>query len=398
MMLRRALAVILLMLVTGTAAAQSTRVAAIEAEQREKAKQLAPEDANTAERIIVRVMNSPLFSGDGGAYPWFGSVYGGSGFAAGGGYLRRLSRGASASAVAGISINNSKLIEGRFVAPELRHGSLRLDMLARWLDAKDVDFYGFGPSTEDEDDDLDYDFRPAEIGIDATAKPVGWARLGAGYSRLAIRSNVDTPNDEDDDDVAPSVDAPGIGARLDYNVVRGTAAIDWRTSPGYSTRGGLYRLTLARHHEANGLPHNFTSTELEVVQLAPLVREQFVFALRGLATFTRTDSGHRVPVMLAPFLGSGSKLRGFGNHRFTDSNRALVTGEYRWRPSRYLDMAIFMDAGQVAADRRDFRLRQFETSYGIGGRFHGPTFNALRVEVARSREGLTLILAGSQAF
>src|SRR5688500_7965837 len=115
-------------------------------------------------------------------------------------------------------------------------------------------------------------------------------------------------------------------------------------------------------------------------------------------TLTTPDSGHEVPVMLGPFLGSGTTLRGFANRRFSDRNRLLLSGEYRWRPSRYLDMALFMDAGQVAAHRRDFRTEAFDVAWGVGARFHGPTFNALRVELARSREGIRLVFSGSQPF
>ena len=61
-----------------------------------------------------------------------------------------------------------------------------------------------------------------------------------------------------------------------------------------------------------------------MVQLVPLVREQFVLAARGLVTLTTPDSGHEVPVMLAPFLGSGSTLRGFANRRFTRSQSRVV--------------------------------------------------------------------------
>ena len=61
-------------------------------------------------------------------------------------------------------------------------------------------------------------------------------------------------------------------------------------------------------------------------------------------------------------------------------------------------MALFIDAGQVAADRGDFDAAKFDTAWGIGARFHGPTFNALRIEVARGREGIRLIVAGSQPF
>lgn len=395
-MLRGLLVIALSLSLSAPAAAQSTREEAIAQAQAEKAKHLGAEGPNPAERVIVQVMNSPLFSGEGGVYPWLGSVYGGSGFSLGAGYLRRLPRGASANAIAGISLNNSHLLEGRFTAPELWHGVLRLDGMARYLSAKDVDFYGFGPGSGG-DDDLDYDFRPVEAGFDATLQPGRWFSAGAGYTRLGIRSNVDQPNDPDDEP-APVGPAPGIGEPLDYNVLRATAAIDWRTGPGYSTRGGLYRVRLSRHDAANQLPFSFRTTEWDVVQLVPLVREQFVLAFRGLATFTAPDSGHAVPVMLAPFLGNGSTLRGFANHRFTDRNRVLLTGEYRWRPSRYLDMAVFLDAGQVAPDRRAFRLAEFETSWGLGARFHGPTFNALRIEVARGREGMRLILGGAQAF
>jgi len=175
-------------------------------------------------------------------------------------------------------------------------------------------------------------------------------------------------------------------------------ATDWRSSPGYSTRGGFYRGTWERHDEANHRPFSFDSQEYEVVQLLPLVREQFVLAARGLVTMTRPDAGHEVPVMLAPFLGSGTTLRGFATRRFADRNRVLLTGEYRWRPSRYVDMALFIDAGQVTADKHQFRVRDFETSWGIGARIHGPTFTAIRVEVARSRDGLGLVVAGSQVF
>ena len=61
-------------------------------------------------------------------------------------------------------------------------------------------------------------------------------------------------------------------------------------------------------------------------------------------------------------------------------------------------MAIFVDAGQVAHDRREFDLDSFDVAWGIGARFHGPAFNALRIEVARGREGFRFIFAGSQPF
>lgn len=264
-MARGASIVLLSLLLSAPAAAQSTRAGTIAEQQVEKARKLGTEGPSEAELVVRRVLISPLLNGGDGVYPWFGSVFGG-------------------------------------------------------------------------------------------------------------------------------------GDDLRYNVTRGGVAIDWRTAPGYSTRGGFYRATWERHNETNSHPHSFDLQEFEIVQLVPLVREQFVLAARGLVTLTSTEPGSSVPVMLSPYLGSGSTLRGFSTRRFTDRNRVLLTGEYRWRPSRDLDLAVFMDAGQVAADRTQFHARDFETNWGLGARFHGPTFTALRVEVVRGREGMGLIIAGGQIF
>ena len=42
-------------------------------------------------------------------------------------------------------------------------------------------------------------------------------------------------------------------------------------------------------------------------------------------------------------------LRGYPSWRFRDRNRLLLTGEYRWTAGQFVDMALFVDAGKVAA-------------------------------------------------
>jgi outer membrane translocation and assembly module TamA len=253
-----------------------------------------------------------------------------------------------------------------------------------------VSFYGSGPDSTRESRSR-YDYKPLEIGGNATIRRGRYLAVTGGYSFLDINTTLDVPRFRPEE-------MPGIDRALTFQVARATVAFDWRTSPGYSTRGGYYRATVERHHESGGRPFSFQSKEFEAVQLVPLLREQFVLAGRALMTIATPDSGHEVPVILAPFLGSGSTLRGFANRRFSDRNRVLLSGEYRWRPSRYLDMALFLDAGQVAPNRRDFEFAEFETAWGLGARFHGPNFTALRIEVARGREGLRLVFAGGQAF
>jgi hypothetical protein len=384
------LASILSLLLASTAAAQSTRVDAIAEQQAEKAKELGTEGPSEAELIIRRVLLSPLLSGGDGVYPWFGSVYGGSGMGLGVGYLKRLEHASYVNLQTGISINGSMVMRGTFAAPELWRGMLHTDANVQWLDAKDVAYYGFGQDSS-KDRREGYDFNPVELSTNVTLKPMPRVFLTGSYAYTPIETDRETPG------FAPA-DSPGLDEKLTFHVTRATLAYDWRPAPGYSTRGGYYRASFERNYESSHRPYSFNLQEYEVVHQLPLVREQFVLAGHALVTLTDADAGHEVPVMLAPYLGSGSTLRAFGNRRFTDRNRMLVTGEYRWRPSRYLDMAIFMDAGQVAAGREQFQLKQFDVDVGIGARFHGPAFNALRVEISHGREGFRLTFAGSQPF
>ncbi len=373
-----------------SALAQSTRVEAIAEEQAEKAKTLGAEGPSRAEQVIRRVLLSPLLAGGDGPYPWFGSVYSGTGMALGVGYLKRLPNAAMINVQSGISLNNSTMVRGVAVAPAFWRGRLQIDGAGEWMDARGVSFYGRGPASS-KDTRQRYDYTPMEFAGNGTLRPMRFVSVTGGYSFINIQTHSDqqffTPEE-----------MPGIEQELTYHATRAAVAIDWRPSPSYSTRGGYYRASIGRHQETDGAPFSFRSQEYELVQQVPVLREQFVFAARALMTITTPDSGHAVPVTLAPFLGSGSTLRGFANRRFSDRSRVLFSGEYRWRPSRYLDMALFMDAGQVAADRRDFRAGDFETAWGIGARFHGANFTALRIEAARGREGLRLIFAGSQAF
>jgi hypothetical protein len=388
--MKHTIALLLVALFASAAAAQTTRVEAVAEEQAEKAKQLGTEGPSDAEQIIRRVLLSPLLSGGGGVYPWFGSVYGGTGMGVGVGYLQRFESASSFNVQAGISLNNSMVLRGTFTAPELHRGMVQINANASWLDARGVSFYGLGQDSEVTSRER-FDYGPKDVTGNVTFRPMRYVALTGSYTFLNFDTQRDTVT------FSPE-EAPGLDEEFTYHITRGTVMFDWRPNPSYSTRGGFYRASFERNHEANGLPNSFDAQEHEVMLQVPLVREQFVLAARGLVTLTMTDPNQTVPVMMMPYLGSGSALRGYANRRFTDRNRALLTGEYRWRPSRYLDMALFIDAGQVAADRHAFEISEFDTAWGIGARFHGPNFNALRIEVARGREGIRLIFAGSQPF
>jgi hypothetical protein len=386
-----ALACAILLLAPDVASSQTTRAEVIAGQQAEKAGQLAEERPTQVEATVARVSAALMGGPPTGFYPWLGSVFDGAGAAAGAGYRRPFGGQVAITAIAGWSVRRSTLFELRADLPQLAGGRVSTAVLARRVEARRMAYYGLGPDTA-RSGRLRYDYQPASVGVDITARPAPFVVLASGYDRAA--------HDTRGTDFATiaSEAAPAFGERLRYDVTRAGAALDWRPAPGYATRGGFVRAGWTRYHERRGRPFTFDTREVEAVQLVPLVQEHYVLAFRGLLTVATPREGHHVPFMLAPHLGSGSTLRGFRNRRFADDSRLLLTGEYRWRPSRYLDMALFVDAGQVAPGRDAFRRDAMRTSVGIGGRFHGPTFSALRLDVARGHEGWTLALSTSQPF
>jgi hemolysin activation/secretion protein len=114
---------------------------------------------------------------------------------------------------------------------------------------------------------------------------------------------------------------------------------------------------------------------------------------------TTLGDENNTPYFLLPSLGSSSTLRGYRSWRFRDRNMLLTQGEFRWIPNRLgMDMAIFYDAGKVAARRQDLHFTGMAHDWGVGIRLHGPTRTPVRVEIARGSEGVNLIFSGSAVF
>jgi hypothetical protein len=401
-----------------TVNAQASRADLIAQEQSAKAEHLGTEGPTKLEKSVVWAEHLPLFSLRSGLYPWVGNIYPGTGSAAGVGYVRRLARESDVNFGAGVAIRGSSFFTISANMPEIAGGLITTAVDAHHAVAKDLDFYGLGPNSS-LDDPLQYNYRPTTVSVAATLNAIRYLELSARYEWLTFKSEGRAPE--------PPTVAPGIGENLSYHVVQATAIIDWRrssnyvapgrthralwtrvayananrkwwTSPGYATRGGSHRVTWSQYFETKNRPFEFHQLEYEGVQLLPILREQWVLAARVLATFTFVENGNEVPVVLTPTLGDAETLRGYKERRFTDLDRLVLTGEYRWRPSRFLDMAVFFDAGKVGAERKDLGLSNLETDWGLGARFHTRTFTVLRLEVAKSHEGWKFIFTGKKPF
>jgi outer membrane protein assembly factor BamA len=268
---------------------------------------------------------------------------------------------------------------------------------AGWLDAPKVAFYGVGdgssPATK-----TSFLYRTTTVGLSARVRAASFVAFGGGIDVLHVDSGAGTGGTSIEKRFT-AADTTGLGAAPNYLRSRLFAEVDSRDSPGYTRSGGLYRVDVSDYHQTSAGPYGFRRVDAEVDHFIPVLRENWVIALRAVASRTDTSRGNVVPYFLMPDLGGSSELRGYPSWRFRDRNRLLLSGEYRWMAGQFVDMALFLDAGRVAAQWNDVDVKSLRRSYGIGVRLHTPAATVVRVEVARTRnEGTSLILGFGPVF
>jgi len=357
--------------------AQETRVGEITRQQAEKAKRVTTEGPTGFERLVTRLtMPTKLVS------PWFGSVYRGAGFAAG----LTLGHGSVAEtgridAIGAMSVRKTPMLDvtWRMQRPGARvHPTLQV----RTLRAKGLKFYGVGADAAE-----DQTYELTHHRIRATADVVvghhTFLTATGGYRGISTKGLSASAN---------------LGTRVDFLEGGVGGRIDWRPSADYATRGGVLRGEFTHHRAMNGAPYTYSQASAELIHLQPVQDELFVLAFRALVSTSFTNDGQSVPVIDLPEVGSGHTVRGFRSGRFRDRSRVVLSGEYRWRPSRVIDMALFVDHGASASALANLTTDAFVTAWGAGIRFHSPTTTVFRFDMARSREGWRAVFGTSQPF
>jgi hypothetical protein len=375
----------------------TTREEAIEQTQAEKVKTLHPYMPGTLEGLMNRA-EEILVNGVPRWHPFFESADYGGGFTLGVGYAHHVSPYNMLDVRGSYTILGYKRIEAELTAPRLFHRRGSLTVLGGWREATQSAFYGLGMDTSLEDR-RDYDYR----------QPYGSAMVSFWPTRrlLMLRGGVELSRwtlQRAEGATFPSVETiytpqnlPGLESKTTYLHSQGTAGFDWRTSPGYSRRGGFYGVTLHDYADRNDR-FGFRELDYEAIQHIPILREAWVISLRGIARTTYSKTGQQVPFFLMPYVGSGSTLRGFTSHRFRDQNGLTLQAEWRIMVNRFMDTAFFYDTGKVAARRADLDFNDLERDFGFGVRLHGPFTTPVRVEVAKSPEGLRFIVAMHAIF
>lgn len=370
----------------------ATREAVIAQAQAEKDAQLRHYVPSGLERFI-----NDFESGRRNWHPFIQSAYSGGGFTLGAGYARHVSPYNFVDVRGSYTVAGYKRAEVEFVAPRLFNRRATLSALGGWREATEVGFYGVGTNTS-EPDRVDYAFRQPYSSVTFSIRPTRRTLvLGGGleWSRWTQRPA---------DSGLPSVETryttdtlPGLGARVTYLHTQGTIGFDWRTSPGYSRRGGFYGVTLHDYADPDDI-FGFRRVDYEAIQHIPIFREAWVISLRGRVSTADDKSDQDIPFFMLPAVGGGSSLRGYHSWRFRDRNSLLLQAEWRIMVNRFMDAAFFYDAGKVTSRTSDLDLDGLKTDVGFGVRLHGPFVTPLRIELARSREGLAFVFSSSAVF
>jgi outer membrane protein assembly factor BamA len=380
--------------VTG-AAAQETRTEEITKKQEEKATKLTPYRPGRAEAIMNAIERS-YTSPPSGFFPYFDSVYPGGGFTLGAGYRHFYAREAVWEIKGLYSIKSYKLIEVGTLSPWNSSGRLVSGLRAGYRDAPQIGYYGLGNDNVPEDR-ANFRIKQAYATGSLAFRPTNWTRLEGEVSYEDIKSEEGQGSAPSIETRYDSITAPGLFSSPKYIHSAGTAAIDWRVSPGYSRTGGYYGVSIHDYADRDET-YSFRRLDGEIIQHLPILKETWVLSVRGRVQSVMDDNDN-VPYYLLPYLGSGSTLRAYSTGRFRDRNALLTQAEFRWIPNRLaMDMALFYDAGKVGRRFEDLDFNNLTTNWGIGVRFHGPTATPIRLEMARGTEGWHLVISSGAAF
>lgn len=392
-----ALVTLVVLLVCPRATAQS-RTEEISRRQEEKAQQLKPYQANRVETFLAQVEEGKWIMGvPRGWYVAMGSIYPGGGLAAGGGYRHYIGYDSFVDAGLLYSVLGYKRARIAGYTPDHLGGRVDLEGTIGWLDATQVAFYGIGSNSRQQDR-TDFRLNRAYVEGAAVVRPAQWLhlRFDGGLDDYTQKPGLGrSPSIEE---VFTPVAAPLLGDDPLYLRGEASATVYWLQSPGYSRRGGLYRVAYEEFNPLRGSGGTFGFIRTAVAQHVPILRETWVVSLHA-ASESIVRKSDVVPYFLMPTLGGGTGLRGYPNQRFRDRHSLLLSGEFRWFPNRSgLDMALFVDAGKVAPFRSELTLDRMYTDYGVGVRFHSLVATPLRVDIAHGREGVRLIVAAGPAF
>ncbi len=223
-----------------------------------------------------------------------------------------------------------------------------------------------------------YSVKSTQLTAYATLRPVRWMDIGGEIGWM---------NPE-----AEHVEGGLLNGVLDKRTFVPTEAsltVDTRDFPEHPTRGIVLRGVGARYQDRTHGTQSFDRYEGEAAGFIPMAGSRVVFALHGWVVGSEPRDGGAVPFYLQPSLGGVTTLRSFTDYRFHDNSMLVTNASLRFALMTHLDLTVFADAGNVAAQTRDLNLDH--QSYGAGIRLHTRRETFVMVDAATGSEGWKIL-------
>ncbi len=394
----RAVAVLVLCALTGRATVwaqvapePTTRAEALDAARREREKTVRSTPRPWLERALFYVEDKRVFARlnpPTGFYPAVGGVTPGSGFGVGLGYRQRSAGGRlSFDTSATRTFRAYQALTAQLVARPVANWPASVALGGTWFDYTQEDFFGLGRHTNNSDR-VSFGLTGFDTHTQAEARAPGRLvlRARAGVQRFTVGGGTDTrfaSLEERFSDLA----APGMGAPLTLTYINASVGRDSRDQARNTRAGGRYNVTVAAFRDRRGDEFNFNRVDLTAMHVIPIFDKKRGIALHAMASRSDPAGDSRVPFYLMPTVGGPSSLRGLNDFRLRDAAAVTLNAEYRWEAFSGLDLALFVDAGDVGPTWRSIIGSKLRTSWGGGFRFNTNRRVFMRVDIAGGREG-----------
>lgn len=299
-----------------------------------------------------------------------------------------------------ISVRGYSDVRLLFELPRLAHDRLVAGVVADRRDVTQVAYWGVG-STSREEQRADYRLTAIEFAGYADYAVTRRIRAGGRMGWLGapnIRASAG-PFDRDLPDIGvmfPTDPAVPLAHQPAFLHAGASAVYDTRDALDHPARGGLLRAAATSFHDRDGGRFSFQQYEAELLTAVPVVRDRWTLVGHGWTVMSAVADGHDVPFYLMPSLGGSKTLRSYSSFRFHDRHSLLASLESRFALFTHVEIAAFVDAGNVAARARDLDLSKY--SYGVGLRAHVHSSTLGRLDIARGPEGVRVIVSFSDPF
>ncbi len=298
---------------------------------------------------------------------------------------------------AGVSWRSYKMARARLEFPTLLGRRVAVGTEARWQDYTQNTYFGTGAASL-ETERSEYRLKSLDLIGYTNVKPVSWLTIGGRGGWLRRPAIVEPGGSFGSDAPAAFIQFPDepafqVAEQPDYLHGELSVTADTRDHRSHPLRGGVYRAAWNRYWARELATFSFQRFEAEAARFVPMAGSRVTLALRGWLVASDTAEGARVPFYLMPSLGGSNTLRSFSNYRFHDRHMVVANVEARLALMTHVDLAVFADAGNVAARLADLDFDK--TSIGAGLRLHSVRSTFARIDVAHGREGWRVLVSTS---